>query len=159
MLALDIMNQVIEKDQLYKKSKGLGSTDMDGSSDGLATVVSLGSEMAAGYAVGQYALEGKTAPEGYGRDTGWLPTIGVGIGSSILGSFVASMLFPGSSNWSGRTTTVGGLANLAYVGANIYHGYKRHNDSIAWALGWGIAGNPGFAVAQGFAKPIVKENE
>jgi len=159
MLALDIMNQVIEKDRMSKQNRGLGSIGDGENASGLATLVRFGSNTAAGYAVGQYALEGKTAPEGYGRDTEWLPTIGVGLGSSILGSFVANMLFPEAGNLADRKTLLGGILNVAYVGANMYHGYKRHNDSIAWALGWGIIGNPGFAAAQGYAKPLLEEKK
>jgi len=44
--------------------------------------------------------------------------------------------------------------------ACVYHGYKRHNESIGWALGWGAVGalvpviGPVIAVAQGFGKPM-----
>ena len=43
--------------------------------------------------------------------------------------------------------------------AGVYHGYKRNNGSIGWALAWGLVGGiwpvaiP-LMLAQGFAKPI-----
>lgn len=46
--------------------------------------------------------------------------------------------------------------------AAIVHGYKRNNDSIGWALGWGALGylfwwaTGPIMVAQGFAKPAQK---
>lgn len=51
------------------------------------------------------------------------------------------------------------LSNLAVSSLNAYHGYKRHNNSPAWALGWFLAtssglSNLGLAYNQGFAKPI-----
>jgi hypothetical protein len=46
--------------------------------------------------------------------------------------------------------------------ANGYHGYKRHNDNLAWGLGWAITtamgvSNLGLSCAQGFAKPLPDE--
>lgn len=52
---------------------------------------------------------------------------------------------------------VWGLLSTASMAASIYHGYKR-NDSVGWALGWGLLGGlfpvivPTIAVAQGFGK-------
>lgn len=49
------------------------------------------------------------------------------------------------------------VARVVSPVACIYHGYKR-NDSIGWALGWGLLGfffpvvTPTVAVAQGFGK-------
>lgn len=46
----------------------------------------------------------------------------------------------------------------ASVGVSAYHGYKRHDGSIGWALGWGILGGifpvvtPAIAFAQGLGK-------
>jgi hypothetical protein len=39
-----------------------------------------------------------------------------------------------------------------------YHGYKRNNGSIGWALGWSLTGPIGLAIAlaEGFAKPLPK---
>lgn len=45
--------------------------------------------------------------------------------------------------------------------AGVYHGYKRHNGSILWALAWGVVGGiwpiglP-LMLAQGFGKPMEK---
>lgn len=50
-----------------------------------------------------------------------------------------------------------GLIGTASMAASAYHGYKR-NDSIGWALVWGVAGSvfpiitPVIAVAQGFGE-------
>lgn len=47
------------------------------------------------------------------------------------------------------------LLATASVGVSAYHGYKRHNGSIPWALGWGLLGGifpvitPTIAIAQG----------
>lgn len=58
------------------------------------------------------------------------------------------------------------IVNKAFNGcialANGYHGYKRHNDNLAWGLGWTIAtamgvSNLGLSYAQGFAKPLPDE--
>lgn len=45
-----------------------------------------------------------------------------------------------------------GLASIACA----YHGYRRNNDSIGYALAWGLTNGVGIGVAlkQGFAKPI-----
>lgn len=50
------------------------------------------------------------------------------------------------------------VASTASMALCVYHGYKR-NDSIGWALGWGLFGSlapvvaPTIALAQGFGKP------
>ena len=47
--------------------------------------------------------------------------------------------------------------STASMAASAYHGYKR-NESIGWAVGWGLLGGlfpvivPTIAVAQGFGK-------
>lgn len=52
--------------------------------------------------------------------------------------------------------TIGGMISGP---AMAYHGYKRNNGSVGWALGWGLLGwlffpvTPAIAVAQGFGKP------
>lgn len=157
MLAFDIMNQVIEKDKLRKVTKGLGTTVYSDNASSLGTVVGASAALAAGYAMGNYVLEGKNAPEGFGRETTWGPTIGVGLASPILGALVSSILLPSAAATdTDSKNTLGSLISMAEGAANIYHGYKRHNESIAWAIGWGVFGNAGYAVSQGFAKPIVK---
>jgi len=51
-----------------------------------------------------------------------------------------------------------GFASIVSSGAGVYHGYKR-NNSIGWALWWGLMGGlfpivtPAIALAQGFGKP------
>lgn len=54
------------------------------------------------------------------------------------------------------------IAQMASVAACAYHGYKR-NNSIGWAIWWGICGGgvitPAIAIAQGFGKPIRKKNK
>lgn len=48
-----------------------------------------------------------------------------------------------------------GPVGMAASLAMIYHGYKRNNGSVLWALLWGATGFLGvpFAVGQGFGKP------
>lgn len=54
-----------------------------------------------------------------------------------------------------------GLIGLASVGLSTFHGYRR-NQSVPWAVGWGIMGavfpviTPAIAFAQGFGEPIKK---
>jgi len=49
------------------------------------------------------------------------------------------------------------LVHTAAIGASVYHGYKR-NDSVPWALAWGLGGlvvpivMVPIAIAQGFGK-------
>ena len=69
-------------------------------------------------------------------------------GDGTIGSQVTSLAV---SAW-----TIGGMISGP---AMAYHGYKRNNGSIGWALGWGFLGwlffpvTPAIAVAQGFGKP------
>lgn len=55
------------------------------------------------------------------------------------------------------------LASLAASGALAYHGYKR-NNSVGWALVWGLAGgivwpvSLAIAFSQGFAKSRLRKN-
>jgi hypothetical protein len=50
------------------------------------------------------------------------------------------------------------VASILSSGAGVYHGYKR-NNSIGWALWWGLMGGlfpivtPAIALAQGFGQP------
>lgn len=52
--------------------------------------------------------------------------------------------------------------SIASSAVCVYHGYKRNNGSIGWAIGWGFLGGlapvitPAVAVAQGFGKPKKK---
>ena len=53
------------------------------------------------------------------------------------------------------------LATVSML-ASGYHGYKRNNDSVGWAIGWGLLGSmfpiitPFVAVVQGYAEPEKK---
>lgn len=64
---------------------------------------------------------------------------------------------PTMGDWK---STVMGPIGWAASAAMTYHGYKRNNGSILWALLWGMTGLFGvpFAVAQGFGKPKSKKN-
>lgn len=48
----------------------------------------------------------------------------------------------------------------ASAGVSAYHGYKRNNGSVGWAIVWGFLGGafpvitPSIALAEGFAEPI-----
>lgn len=67
----------------------------------------------------------------------------------------------GETEGSGAGTAILSLAWLAQSIACAYHGYKRNNDSVGWAIGWWFFGGlfpiPGvpvvWALAQGFADP------
>lgn len=56
-----------------------------------------------------------------------------------------------------KISPVWALLSTASMAASAYHGYKR-NESIGWAVGWGLLGGlfpvivPTIAVAQGFGK-------
>lgn len=53
-----------------------------------------------------------------------------------------------------------GPGNMIASLAMVYHGYKRNNGSILWAILWGFTGMFGvpFALAQGFGKPKLTSN-
>ena len=59
--------------------------------------------------------------------------------------------------WAGIVYTILATASFAL---SVYHGYKRHNGSLGWGLGWGFMGalfpviTPTVAFAQGFGKPM-----
>jgi hypothetical protein len=59
----------------------------------------------------------------------------------------------------GNTSTFfWGVVDAASIGVSAYHGYKRNNGSVGWALGWGLLGGlfpiitPAIAFAQGIGK-------
>lgn len=64
---------------------------------------------------------------------------------------------------TGPLWTVWSIAGLAATGALAYHGYRR-NNSVGWALVWGLFGGlvwpigVGLAAAQGFGKPRLRKN-
>ncbi len=41
---------------------------------------------------------------------------------------------------------------------NAIHGYRRHNGSIYWGLGWLVFGNLGYAFSQGYGKPLNRQS-
>ncbi|MBL8605138.1 MAG: peptidoglycan-binding protein [Myxococcales bacterium] len=53
------------------------------------------------------------------------------------------------------------LVSTASGAASAFHGYRRNNGSIPWAVTWGFLGGlfpvitPAIAVAQGFGEPVV----
>jgi hypothetical protein len=53
---------------------------------------------------------------------------------------------------------VGAVGSTAGLALGAYHGYKRHNDSVGWAIGWGLFGSAiwplalPIAYAQGFGE-------
>lgn len=65
---------------------------------------------------------------------------------------------PGYNYWSSPEY----FLSLAGSGLGAYHGYKRNEGSIGWAIGWGVLGyiapviTTGVALAQGFGKPAEK---
>lgn len=66
----------------------------------------------------------------------------------------------GDSLWG----TLWSMLSLAGAASGAYHGYKRNNDSIGWAIGWFLLGGlfPVFTIpvsfAQGFGEPERKSN-
>lgn len=66
----------------------------------------------------------------------------------------------GLADDSPMIATVYRLLAIASAGVSAYHGYKRHNGSVGWAIGWGFLGGlfpvitPAIAFAQGIGKPI-----
>lgn len=59
---------------------------------------------------------------------------------------------------SSKTAIIYGVLSTISMAASVYHGYRR-NNSLRWALGWGLLGGlfpvitPTIALAQGFGKP------
>lgn len=51
------------------------------------------------------------------------------------------------------------VASLAGGAVGVYHGYKRNDDSVGWALGWGFFGSllPLIAVPLMFGQGLGKE--
>lgn len=88
---------------------------------------------------------------------GLMPNLGAGTDATT-----AALTFERitSSPWY----TVWRIASVTSAAACAYHGYKRNNGSIGWALLWGFLGGafvpftPAIAFAQGFGKPAVRSN-
>ncbi len=103
---------------------------------------------------------------GYGATSGW----GTAIASSIVGTATNLGMFWGVEQSIGspfvdenENATLADLFSNSMTEwaievpiaiANTYHGYKRHNDSVGWALGWLFFGELGLGIAQGFGKPL-----
>lgn len=87
----------------------------------------------------------------YYNGTGLLSEAGVGQASLTIGPA------PGTERRSAAWTVLG-IASLVATPVLAYHGYKR-NNSIPWAIVWGIFGAAIWPVmvpvafAQGFARP------
>lgn len=66
---------------------------------------------------------------------------------------------PGKLALSQGLVTALSLARVAGAAGGAYHGYKRNNGSIGWAIGWAVLGGAFWpvtipvALAQGFGKP------
>ncbi len=74
---------------------------------------------------------------------------------------------------SQATNTVIGNAIASFIGAefvstawdsfeflaNTYHGYQRHDKSLLAGIGWGLFGNVGMAIQQGYGLPMQLQEE
>jgi hypothetical protein len=55
---------------------------------------------------------------------------------------------------------INALVSMVTIGACVFHGYKRNNGSVGWAVAWGLFGAtvpvvpPVLALLEGFGKPI-----
>lgn len=67
-------------------------------------------------------------------------------------------LFNGAGDGSGAGSLLWGLISTASMGLSAYHGYKRNDGSVGWAVGWGLLGGifpvitPAIAFAQGLGE-------
>lgn len=67
-----------------------------------------------------------------------------------------------TTNTDGTVSTIVSLGRLAGAVTGAYHGYKRNNGSVGWAIGWFLLGGAFWPVtipvslAQGFGKPEQK---
>ena len=92
---------------------------------------------------------------------------GPGLGMSALGQ-AADLLSPPPVTITVRPTgaLIGAWWSLSTVSGllSAYHGLKRNNGSLGWALAWFLMGSafpvvvPGYAFYQGYAKPGVSKN-
>lgn len=74
----------------------------------------------------------------------------------------ATRIFPRLAGLGGPVSEMGSLlwsvAHVGSVGLSAYHGYKRNNRSVGWAIGWGLLGGlfpvitPAIAFAQGIGE-------
>lgn len=92
---------------------------------------------------------------------------GPGLGISALGQAADSMS-PSPVTITVRPTgaLIGAWWSLSTVSGilSAYHGYKRNNGNLGWALAWFLAGSalpvvvPVIAFTQGYALPSVSKN-
>lgn len=92
---------------------------------------------------------------------------GPGLGMSALGQ-AADSLSPSPLTITVRPTgaLIGAWWSLSTVSGllSAYHGFRRNNGSLAWALAWFLMGSalpivvPAVAFAQGYAKPGISKN-
>lgn len=84
-----------------------------------------------------------------------------GVDSSRVRNALESLAPAGEEEYFGyskRGWAIYAAVSTVSMAVSAYHGYKR-NDSIGWALAWGLLGSlfpvitPVIAVAQGFGKP------
>jgi len=54
---------------------------------------------------------------------------------------------------------VSSTLNFIEFFANAYHGYQRHDKSLLAGIGWGLFGNVGMALQQGYALPMEQKEE
>src|SRR5262245_29612494 len=91
------------------------------------------------------------APTRYGDIIGRTPP-----GGNLVKVGQQDQAQPAGSSFEPMLSTLWSIASVAGTGIGAYHGYKRHNGSIGWAIGWALLGGlfpiitiP-VAVAQGF---------
>jgi len=89
---------------------------------------------------------------------------GPGLGMSALGQAVDSSPLTISVRPTGAL--IGAWWSLSTVSGllSAYHGFKRNNGNVGWALAWFLMGSafpvvvPGYAFYQGYAKPETTRN-
>ncbi len=164
MIAFDIVAKVIENDKNKKQKRALGGVDVAARSNFVPTTLRTAIAIGTDYAVGQNMYSDRqNTSENVGIESSWSESIVATIGGELLGGLVSGLVLPSSiqkieigsnSVDDSLAATVKGIHSLACA----YHGYKRHNDSFLWALGWGFVGNAGLAMAQHFAQPLASKN-
>ena len=90
---------------------------------------------------------------------------GPGLGVAALGQ-AADSLSPVSITVRPTGALIGAWWSLSTVSGllSAYHGYKRNNGNLGWALAWFLMGSalpvvvPVIAFTQGFAAPAVSKN-
>jgi hypothetical protein len=91
---------------------------------------------------------------------------GPGLGMSALGQ-AADSLSPVTVTVRPTGALIGAWWSLSTVSGllSAYHGFKRNNGNLGWALAWFLAGSalpvvvPVIAFTQGFGQPEVRKNK